>query len=331
MTMIYREENGDIGFLTGKTVSIIGYGGLGRSVALNLRDSGLTVLVAEANPERAEQSRLEGFRIVNTADAVQQGQVILLLTSNEVMPSMYLEQVSPHLERGHMLLFASAYNLRFGLIEPPPFVDVGLIAPRILGSAVRERFAAGEGFYSFVSVMQDSSGQAWPLLLALAKAVGTLRAGAIEIPLQWEAELDLFVQQTILPIMHLVFTTAAQLLMSRGYSPEAALTELYLSGEISDYMERTVNNGLLQTLLSLPLTGQYSTFSRLNRFNDLKLERLMEVTLDEIQGDVFAKEWGKEYADGYNRLKKLVKGLESQDLWELEKQTLEMFGRKIES
>ncbi|MBZ0278531.1 MAG: hypothetical protein K8I60_20455, partial [Anaerolineae bacterium] len=157
------------------------------------------------------------------------------------------------------------------------------------------------------------------------------RAGAIEIPLQWEAELDLFVQQTILPIMHLVFTTAAQLLMSRGYSPEAALTELYLSGEISDYMERTVNNGLLQTLLSLPLTGQYSTFSRLNRFNDLKLERLMEVTLDEIQGDVFAKEWGKEYADGYNRLKKLVKGLESQDLWELEKQTLEMFGRKIES
>ncbi|MBZ0278078.1 MAG: NAD-binding protein, partial [Anaerolineae bacterium] len=82
MTMIYREENGDIGFLTGKTVSIIGYGGLGRSVALNLRDSGLTVLVAEVNPERAEQSRLEGFRIVNTADAVQQGQVILLLTSN---------------------------------------------------------------------------------------------------------------------------------------------------------------------------------------------------------------------------------------------------------
>ncbi|MCB9454285.1 MAG: NAD(P)-binding domain-containing protein [Anaerolineaceae bacterium] len=331
MTMIYTEVHGDLSYLDGKTVAIIGYGSLGRSVALNLRDSGLNVLVSETDLERVTTLQEAGFQLVTISEAVQKAQVIILLVPNETMPGIYLDQISPQLRRGHMLIFASAYNLTFGFIEPPPFVDVGLIAPRILGPAVRERFTAGEGFYSFISVAQDSSGQSWPLLLALAKALGTLRAGAIEIAFQWEAELDLFVQQTILPLMHLVFTTAANLLINKGYTPEAALTELYLSGEINDYLERATQSGLLQALLLAPLTNQYGTFSRVNRFSDLKLERLMEVTLDEIKEGNFAREWSKEYADGYNRLKKLIKEQQTMELWELEKQALEMFGQNIES
>ncbi len=331
MTMIYYEEHGDLHHLQDKTIAVIGYGSLGQSVALNLRDSGLTVLVSEIAVDRAEQAREAGFQVLATETAVRQSQIILLLVPNEVMPTVYLEQISPYLERGHLLVFASAYNLTFGFIEPPPFVDVGLIAPRILGPAVRERFTTPEGYHSFISVAQDSSGNAWPLLLALAKAVGTLRAGAIEITFQWEAELDLFVQQTILPLMHLIFTTAANLLIGKGYTPEAALTELYLSGEITYYLDRAVNSGLLQALLRSPLTNQYGTFTRVNRFSDLKLERLMEVTLDEIRSGAFAKEWSKEYADGSTRLKKLIREQQGLELWELEKQALEMFGQNIES
>jgi ketol-acid reductoisomerase len=329
--MIYYEEHGDLRHLENKTIGVIGYGSLGHSMALNLRDSGLKVVVSEIKVSRAEEARQAGFPVVATETAVRQSQIILLLVPNEIMPSVYLEQVAPNLERGHLLVFASAYNLSFGFIEPPPFVDVGLIAPRLLGQAVRERFTNPAGFNSFIAVAQDASGNAWPLLLALAKSLGTLRAGAIEITFQWEAELDLFVQQTILPLMHLVFTTAANLLIGRGYTPEAALTELYLSGEITYYLDRAMNNGLLQALLLAPLTNQYGTFSRINRFQDLKLERLMEVTLDEIRSGEFAREWSKEYADGYNRLRKLVREQQSMDLWELEKQTLEMFGQNIES
>jgi ketol-acid reductoisomerase len=168
-------------------------------------------------------------------------------------------------------------------------------------------------------------------LLALAKAAGALKAGAVEVSFEQEAELDLFAQQVLMPVMQHVIQKAAQLLMSRGYPPEAVLTELYLSGEFADYLRQAARVGLLPALQSASLTSQYSTFSRLDRFNDLKLERLMEVTLDEIHTGRFAQEWGKEAADGYRRLNSLVKSQENQELFELEQQTLDLFGRSDDS
>lgn len=324
MPMIYREMDGDQSVLAGKPVSIIGYGNLGRSFALNLRDSGVQVLISDRDPQRQELARQEGFTVIPADEAAVQSTIIVLLVPDEVMPRIYLEKVSPHLQRGHSLVFGSAYNITFGYIEAPPFVDVLLIAPRTLGAAVRERYLSGAGFLSFISVGQDASGQSWPTLLGLAQAVGTLRGGAIEVAFEQEAELDLFIQQATIPAFHNIITTAAQMLLERGYPPEAVFTELYLSGELSDYLFYATQAGLMSALRMSSLTGQYGTFSRMERFSDLKLQRLMETTLDDITDGSFAKEWSKEYGDGYNRLRKLIRQQQALDLWELEQQTIEM-------
>ncbi len=330
MTIVYHDEDGDLSHLDGKTVAVIGYSNMGRPMALNLRDSDIEVIVGT----RTEESRLaaadDGFSAHTIEEAVKKAPVIFMLLPDETMAAVYLEQISPYLKRDSLLVFSSAYSITFGFIEPPPFVDVALIAPRALAANVRERFECGEGFYSFISVGQDASGKAWDTLLALAKAIGTLRAGAFELSFEREAELDLFNEQTVLPLLYHVMTTAARLLLEKGYPPEVAFTELYISGELSHTLGQAAERGLLNALRQMPLTAQYGTLSRLERFTDLKLERLMEITLDEIHSAAFAKEWMKEYADGYRRLRTMLKNQESLDIWELEQQTLDMLGREVD-
>ncbi len=326
MTIIYHDEDANPAFLRDKRVSVIGYGKMGRPMALNLRDSAVDVIVGTRDEETRAAAEAEGFRARAIDDAVQQTDITFLLLPDEVMPGVYLERISPYLHRGDSLVFASAYNVAFGFIEAPPFVDVALIAPRTLGDAVRERYISGEGFYSFISVGQDASGNAWDNLLALAGAVGTLHAGAIEINFEREAELDLFIEQGVLPAFQHVMITAANLLIGQGYPPEAVITDLYLSGEFTDYLQRARKHGLNEALRFTAPHTQYGMLSRVDRFNELKLERLMEVTLEQIKDGSFAQEWAREYADGYPRLEKLYKQRERMELWELEKQAIEMLG-----
>jgi ketol-acid reductoisomerase len=330
MTVVYHEEHANLNDLAGKTVAVIGYGGLGRPMAWNLRESGVDVVVGLRTEESRAAAAADDFVALKIDEAVQRAQIIMMLLPDEAMAAAYLEQVSPHLSRGHMLVFSSAYNITFGFIEAPPFVDVCLIAPRVPGAAVRESYENDKGFVSFIAVGQEASGNAWNILLALAKAVGTLRAGAIELSFERETELDLFTQQAMLPAFYHIITTAATLLLAKGYPPEAVFTELYLSGEFEFYLREASRIGLLNILKQTPLTNQYGTFTRMDRFNDLKLERLMEVTLDEIHAGDFAKEWTKEYADGYRRLKSQLKSQDSLDIWELEQQTLDLLGRETD-
>ncbi|MDQ7026219.1 MAG: NAD(P)-binding domain-containing protein [Anaerolineae bacterium] len=324
MTVVYHEEDGNIDVLQGETIGIIGYGNLGRPVALNLRDSGVTVKIGLKADESPAIVEADGFPFGDIEQVARDSNILFILIPNEVMPQAYIDKISPHLKRDTTLIFASAYNVAFGYIEPPSFVDVGLIAPRTIGAAVRERYLSGDGFYSFVAAGQDASGNIWDTILALAKGIGSLNAGAVEITMEQEAELDLFIQQAILPTFHHVMTTAATLLLGKGYPPEAAIMDLYISGEFNDYLERAATSGLLHALRLSTLTGQFGIFSRLERFNELKLERLMEITLDEIRDGQFSKEWAKEYADGYPRLRKLLKNQEGMDLWELEQQTIDL-------
>lgn len=324
MTVIYYEEDGDLDVLKEKRIGVIGYGNLGRPIALNLRDSGLRVIVGQRSGESAAIVEGDGLPHAPIGAVVRDSDIIMILVPDEVMPHVYLQDVSPHLKKGHTLIFASGYNVAFGYIEPPPFVDVGLIAPRTIGAAVRERYLSNEGFYTFVAAGQDASGSIWDVVLAVAKGIGSLEAGAVEITIEQEAELDLFIQQAILPVIHHVMTSAARLLLSRGYPAEAAMMDLYISGEFNDYMERAAAGGLLHALRLSSLTGQFGIFSRLERFKELKLERLMELTLEEIRDGDFSKEWAREYESGYPRLRKLLKQQESMDLWELEQQTIEM-------
>ncbi len=324
MTIIYHDHHADPSFLQGKPVAVIGYGNLGRPFALNLRDSGVQVIVGTRSEETRQQAAADGMHVTTIPVAVQQTNIAVMTIPDEVMPPVYLEQVSPYLRKGEAIVFASAYNVAFGYIEAPPFIDVALIAPRTLGDAVRARYLDGRGFHSFVSVGQDATGMAWDVVLALASALGSLKAGAIEINFEREAELDLFIEQAILPAFQHMMITAAKLLIDRGYPPEAVLADLYLSGEFVDYLERAGKHGLIQAMRFTAPHTQYGLLSRMDRFKDLKLERLMEVTLEQIKDGSFAQEWAKEYADGYPRLEKLYKAQERDDLWDWEQQTIEL-------
>jgi ketol-acid reductoisomerase len=177
----------------GKKVAVIGYGNMGQPLALNLRDSGVESWRAPA-PTDKDQTRQkalqDGFEAYSISDAVKATHIALMTIPDEVMPAVYLEHVAPYLQRNDALVFVSAYNVAFGYIEAPPFVDVGLIAPRTLGDYARKRYLTGKGFYSFVSVGQDASGNCWDIVLALAGALGSLKAGAIEINFEREAELE---------------------------------------------------------------------------------------------------------------------------------------------
>lgn len=324
MTLLHREDDASLNALSGKTVGMIGYGGLGRPVASNLRDTGVRLLIGVGEGETREEARRDGFAPQDIADIIPKCHILMLMLPDEALPEVYLEMVSPALQRGHLLVFASGYNIAFGCIEPPPFVDVGMIAPRTIGAAVRSRYLDGRGFYSFVGIGQDATGTAWDSLLALAKAMGSLRAGALEVTMEQEAQLDLFMQQAILPAFHHVMTTAAKVLLNMGYPPEAAMMDLYISGEFTDYLSRAASRGLLHALRLSSLIGQYGLFSRLERFQELKLEGLMETALDDIRHGDFAREWAREYEAGYPRLAGLRRDQENLPLWKLEEQMAEL-------
>ncbi|GAB4519486.1 MAG: ketol-acid reductoisomerase [Anaerolineae bacterium] len=326
MTVVYYEQDANIQVLAGKSVGVIGYTQQGRLAALNLRDSGVQVIVSGSDEEQIS-AQADGFTVGTIRNVTQQADILLLALPDEQMTEVYMQHISPHLRRGDTLIFSSAYNIAFGFVEPPPFVDVGMIAPRTAGG---EPWLENHSFLSFVAVWQDASRSAWQTVLAVARGMGALRLGALEIKAQQEAELTLFIQQAVLPVFHHVIVAASRLLIDQGYPTEAALIDLYLSGRFSNTLQQAAQRGLWQTLENTNLIGQYGTFSRLDRFDDLKLERLMEITLEQIRTGDFAREWAREYADGQPRLKKLIKQQQTLDLWELEQQTLDLLDEDSE-
>lgn len=324
MTVIYFEDSANLDLLAGASIAVIGYNDVGRAFALNLRDNGFKVLAAVSSTDQTPAIEADGLPLVTVTAAAQQAQLMLITADDDILPELYMSQISPHLTRGKTLIFASGYNVAFGFIEPPPFVDVGLIAPRASGASMREAYLNGGGVVSFVAVAQDASRHAWQHLLAAAGGAGLLRAGAIEINFEQEPRLTLFIQQAIISVFYDAMMTAANVLMESGYAPEAVITDLYLSGKFRDYFQQVQREGMLNAIMQTPPTQQYATLSRLERFRELKLERLMEVTLREITNTSFSKEWAQELIAGSPRFAKLRRTQESNDLWEWEQQTLDM-------
>ncbi|MBX3080752.1 MAG: NAD(P)-binding domain-containing protein [Anaerolineae bacterium] len=330
MSMIYYEADANPAALAEQRISVLGYGNIGRSIALNLQDSGHIVTIGNAEDDYAEQASRDGFDVISIAEAAATTTLKFLTVSDEVMPELYLTLISPSLKAGDSLVFTSGYNVAFGFIEPPPFVDVMLIAPRTTGIGVRESFRRGSGFPSFLAVSQDASGRAWDRLLAVALALRTLKAGAMELTFRQEAELDLFTQQTILPALHAFIQTAADVLIKEGYPPEAVLLDLYASGELGYVLDKAAQTGLQDSMRFLSQIAQYSILSRIERYNEPKLRRQMETVLGEVRSGKFAQEWAMEYANGYLRLDSLRQRRATSALWDMERQTIEQFNRNDE-
>ncbi len=326
MTMIYNEHDADITVLTGRTVGIVGYATMGRSIAQNLRDSQVNVIISGELDEQSAAHE-DGFTVATPSNLTKQAEILVLALPDEKMTRIYMNDMASHIRKGQTLIVTSAYNIAFGFIEPPPFIDVALIAPRTIGDTLRANFQTAKGSLAYVSVWQDSTRQAWNTVLAVAKAMGALRSGAMEITMDQEAELSLFIQQAILPAFHHIMTKAADLLIKGGYPTDAVFTDLYLSGKFTDYIQQVARMGLLHALQLTNLTGQYGTYSRLERFDELKLDRLLEVTLEDIRSGKFAREWAQEYGDGHPRLDKLLRQQAKTDMWELEQQTLDLINR----
>jgi ketol-acid reductoisomerase len=323
---IFHDADADPRALAGKTVAVVGYGNQGRSQALNLRDSGLATIVGNRDDEYAARARADGFAVYPIAEACARADVILLLVPDEVMPAVYAEAVRPQLAPGTVLDFASGYTVAFGLIVPPPDVDVVMVAPRMIGPGVRDAYVAGRGVPSFIALHQDASGAGMARLLALARALGATRAGCLLLSMHDEATLDLFTEQAFGPAFGRVLMAAIDTLVGAGYPPEAVLLELYLSGELAYAFEKIREVGMMRQMDFHSHTSQYGSLTRGARFADLDLEARMAAVLREIQDGSFAREWSGAASQAAEMLARVKTVREQMPLAGWEERTRRAFG-----
>ncbi|MFP4472444.1 MAG: ketol-acid reductoisomerase [Candidatus Omnitrophota bacterium] len=298
MAKIYYEQDADINALQGRTISVIGYGIQGRAQALNLRDSGLKVLVSEVegtpNYEKAVE---DGFKPVKANVAAKKGDVIQILTQDHVQAALYRRAIRRHLKAGKAMVFSHGFNIHFKQIVPPEDVDVWMIAPKGPGALVRRQFEEGEGVPCLVAVHQDASGHALQDALAYAKGIGGARAGVIETTFKEETETDLFGEQAVLcggasELVKAGFET----LVDAGYQPEIAYFEcLHELKLIVDLFYEVGIQGMRQRVSD---TAEYGDYSRGPRIINKRTRKEMQKILTEVQSGKFAREWIRENRRG---------------------------------
>ncbi len=298
--LVYHDSDGDIEMLADKTVAIVGYGQLGRPLSLNLRDTTSAKIIVGSRDDPSFQLAYEdGFEVYDIAAAVRQADVILLLVPDEVQPEVMRELVGPNLRNGAAIVFASGYNLANDLIKLPEGIDVLLFAPRMLGEAIRQFHLDKKGFLSYVSVEQDATGQAWKILLALAKGAGSLRGGAIQITSRQEAMLDLFGEQALGPWLGAAILTAYQVGVEAGLPPEALLLEFYLSGEMSQTFKAMAKYGFFRSVNIHGYAAAYGGMTRTMAVDREAMAQSMRDALEDINNGNFAQGLQAEHSSGY--------------------------------
>jgi ketol-acid reductoisomerase len=291
------------GALAGERVAVLGYGNLGRAFALNLRDAGVAPLtVGNIADEYANLARAEGFSVLPIAEAAASADIALVLLPDEVIPEVFTADIAPNLRPGAAILFASGYNLAYGLVEPPAGIDVLLLAPRMGGEHIRQRFLASQGYVAYVSVEQDASGQALRRLLGIAQAVGVLQTGAFELDARCEADLDLLVEQTLGAAVGVAVMSTFTLGVEAGLPPEALVLEMYLSGEMETVFQAFRQRGFYRSSDFHGPTALYGGFLRTMQLLMSDLPAKFRETLEEIQSGTFARQFQAEREAGYPTL-----------------------------
>ena len=299
MAIRYYEKDNNTA-LDGRTVAIIGYGSQGHAHALNLRDSGVNVIVG-LYPGSKSKAKAEaaGLKVLDTAEAAKAADVIMILVSDHIQGDLYNQDIAPHLTAGKTLMFAHGFSIRFEQIKPPANVDVSMVAPKAPGHRVRELFTEGVGVPSLVAVHQDASGHALQTALAYAGALGSLKAGVIGT-FKEETESDLFGEQAVLcggasELIRAGFET----LVEAGYAPEIAYFECL--HELKLIVDLIQEGGLGYMRYSISDTAEYGDYTRGPRIVDAHVRAEMKKILSEIQSGEFARQWIDENKTGRHK------------------------------
>jgi ketol-acid reductoisomerase len=303
---IYRDQDASFEPLSGKTLAVLGYGNQGRAQALNLRDNGLSVVVGNREDSYLEQAKIDGFEPMSILEAANVGDFLFVLTTDESQPLIWGEEIAPGISAGNILVWASGYNVGYRLIEPPPDVDVVLVAPRMTGSMVRALFEHGKGTMAQIAVHQDASGEAWSRMMAVAKGIGATRGGAFESSFREEAEMDLFTEQVLWAGLVAWFEECFKLGIEHGFPPDLMVLDLYASGEASEILGLMARNGFYKQMAHHSTTSQYGTLSRASGFiNDEIRAKMRNSLVKDIKGGAFIDEWRQEQEKGLKRLEQL--------------------------
>ena len=289
MAEIYYDSDADLSVIQSKKVAVVGYGSQGHAHAMNLRDSGVDVVIALKDGSKSTAKAQEaGFEVKSVADATAWADLIMILAPDQHLRSIYNDQIKPNLSEGKTLAFAHGFNIRFGLIEAPEGVDVILVAPKAPGHTVRREFVAGRGIPDIIAVEVDASGTAWETAKAYAKAIGGTRAGVIKTTFTEETESDLFGEQAVLcgGTSQLV-QYGFEVLTEAGYQPEIAYFEVL--HELKLIVDLMWEGGIAKQRWSVSDTAEYGDYVSGPRVIDPSVKENMKAVLADIQSGAFAE------------------------------------------
>jgi len=304
MEKIYRDADADVFVLSGKTIAVIGYGIQGKVQAANCRDSGCRVIIGarpSAESPSLAQAKSDGFEAYSVAEATQKADVLLIELADPVQPEVYKEQIAPNLRAGQTLCFCHGFSVLYGQIQPPSDVNVVLFVPNAPGKFVREKYLKGEGIYGCISVEQDATGDAKKIVLAIAKAVGSTRAGVVELSFKHETEGDNFEEQILyggaIHLMRMCF----QVMVDNGYPPSFAYAKAIRSlRSVLDVMDE---NGIEDYLTGrCSRTCEFAVRTRGPRvINEDEIRKIFA----ETDKGIFARDWMQEWSLGMPTLQSM--------------------------
>jgi ketol-acid reductoisomerase len=304
---VYMDQDADLGVLKNKTLAVLGFGSQGHAHALNLKDSGMHVIVGLYEGSKSiPLAREKGFEVFGTDEAVRRGDVIFVALPDTKQARVYEKVIAPNLNAGKTLLFSHGFSIHFKTIVPPKNVDVILVAPKGPGHIVRRQYLEGKGVPSLIAVHHNSSKQAKKVALAWAKGIGATRAGVIETTFKEETETDLFGEQTVLCGGATALVLAGyETLVEAGYQPEMAYFEcLHELKLIVDLMNEAGVSGMR---FSVSETAKWGDVTIGPKIIDASVKKRMKAALKDIQSGKFAKGWVREYQTGYKRYNALLK------------------------
>ena len=314
MVKVYFEKDATLEPLEDKTIAVIGYGSQGHAQAKNMRDSGLNVIMG-LRPEGRSWRRAEkdGFKVFSVSEAAKKADIIFILIPDMVQPEVYKESVEPYLTEGKTLDFAHGFNIRFKQIVPPENVDVIMVAPKGPGPRVRETYSEGFGVPALIAVYQDWSGKAKESALAVAKALGSTRAGVLETTFKDETESDLIGEQTVLVggLIELI-RNGFEVLVENGYPPELAYFEA--CNEAKLIMDLIYQKGIIGMLRAVSDTAKYGGLTVGSKVIDEHVKENMRKAVKEVQSGKFAEDWIEEHKCGEENLKALMEEIEEHPL-----------------